>query len=1262
MNLSIGRKYKFEIEKINKLGKHSILNHEGVTYYCPLIFSEEGKSIDLIVKNIEDEKVFFDLDIFSYIEEETIISNVTGTNNENPLYGELFLEYNSFPFKMRCHKWIFNKEVNLPTKIPLKIQNHKAGKDFYFDLNDFNHYKFIKDNVYDFKVLKKEEYKDRIKILDEDDDIQYVAKTNFASINIEIGKTHKFRFLGLNKWLHPEFIQDEKTIFLKPTKILKKEEFDFLNQEHLVDNSIKQQYLKQIDIEDNFWVITVSRYLPLVVESYIKRNRIDEAVLGVSVFDKINGFIKGRNLLDKIPLKSSTRLKHGLKFNEKKTEALVNYLTFIKSYNLEDLFNTDIQFHLDYQMKILQSVLNFNLIENIDQYLEKIIVNFNQNKNYNEKSSFQRTINELSYKYFILPYKREIMERFFFDYNDFEKWFSNKNFGEYISLYLETQNYTSDSRQLLRNAFLKSLSKGLKNKKGYIFNYLKNIRKEFIQTNIEENSKVENEFIYINKEINEIGSNYGFYFDEKLFVIIDSHSIHLVNKSIQQNGKTKLRINRAYKNKLYTAHFNLEDNFKLNGKSIFFNKGIIKQKMSSSNAYFITRGIDENFRTIDCLIYPPVRQFHNNNRYKIGEEVDVDYRLNQNNKTVASEAHLEDKYYFSEYENSFDCLVLNKFIIGDKCPICKSEEIEKIDIECYCNNCNNATLEGIEIKLIENNKILFLIKYSIENTYGKSFIDSLRKGDLINFYFREALKYKTQFKEFTIHSHKVIPQSEPKNIMPKKEMINEYKSSFTSSLFSLIEIERLYEKSQIEKDTLREINIRLGSYMKSPKTYLYRFIEDYNKIIESLRKDINVSQSVEEMLTKISSDYSKTLETFPRLNNLYFSLRCLKFYKSPNLKDQLELLEEAVDSNKKLIKLILIKNLIENETENQEFLIDIKKQIIEILQKERTEITFGVTKKDVEKTDNEILLEGISKGISSEGQNLEFKETFMTPVLNNNQRKFINKLESKLEKYQDLSQKEKGSYEAIFDELKQKRKDKLAINDVIFSSIKNICAFLNSNDGKLIFGVRDDNTTVGLAEEYEVSNLDFDTLQQAFENQWQKLVPEHAIFRPYIELNKEIFEEKEFCVVEVKYPYDIKEPCFIRKGQSEEIIYVKNSSTTMPLKGKQIRDWRRKTYSKLSEINYVYLMKDKVNHTKIGHSKNPDKRRGTLMSQDPKIELINKFKLPNKDVAFRIEKYLHKKYEKYQTETGSEWFNLDPFQIQEIIDIVQEQVEVFETN
>ena len=947
---------------------------------------------------------------------------------------------------------------------------------------------------------------------------------------------------------------------------------------------------------------------------------------------------------------------------KKKTEALVNYLTFIKSYNFEDLFTATIQFNLDHQMKILQSVLNFKLIDNIDSYLEKIIVNFNENSNDDEKSPFHSIINGLSYKHFILPYKREIMERFFFDNEDFEKWFNNKNFGEYISLYLKTQNYTSDQHQLLRNAFLITLSEGLKSKKDFIFNYLKNISKEFIPAGMKENLKVENGFILVYKEVNIIGSNYGFYIDENVFVFIDSFNIHLINKSVKQNGCAKLKVYRAYKNKLFSTHFNMEDNYDLNSKSVYFDKAIIKQKMTSSTAYFITRGIDENYRTIDCLIYPPVKQFYNNNRYKLGSEIDVDYRLTEKNKTLASESNLEDIYYFNEYEKSYDCLVTNKFILNDKCPICKSEEIEKIDIECYCINCNNTTLEGVEIKPIESKKKLFITKFSIEKTYGKDFIDSLRKGDLVNFYFKEAFQYVTNIKKIKIYSHRVIPQSAPKNILPKKDVFYQYKSSLISSLFSLIEIERLYEKSQTEKDNLREINIRLGSYIKSPKTYLYRFIEDYNKIIEALKEDINVSQSVEDMLIKISSNYSKTLETFPRLNNLYFSLKCLKFYKSENLKGQLNLLEDAVDSNKKLVKLILIKNLIENEAKNQEFSIDIKKQIIEILQKERTEITFGVNKKDNEKTENEILLDDISKGISSEGQNLEFKETFMTPVLNNKQRSFINNLKFKLENNHNLSTKQKDSYKAIFEELKQKRKDKSAINEIIFSSIKNICAFLNSNDGKLIFGVRDDNTTIGLEEEYEVSNLDFDTLQQAFENQWQKLVPEHAVFRPYIELNKEVFEEKEFCVVDVKYPYDIKEPCFIRKGPNEEIIYVKNSSTTMSLKGKQIRDWKRKTISKLSETNYVYLMKDKLNYTKIGHAKDPDKRRGTLMSQDPKIELIKKFKLPNKDVAFRLEKHLHRKYEKHQTETGGEWFSLDSFQIQEIIEFVDEQVRVFETN
>ena len=330
MTLTSGCKYKFEIERINKIAKHSILYYEGITYYCPIIFSEESKSVELIVSYVKDEKVYFDLDIFSYIEEDAILARLTGTNNTNPRYGELYLEYNSFPFKMRCHKWLFNEQVNIPKKIPLKIQNHKSGKSFYFDLNDFNHYKFKKDNAYEFKVLKKEEDKDRLIILDECDDIQYSAKSNFASIDNKISEKIKFRFLGLNKWLHPEFIQDENSVFLKPIRILSKKEFDFLNQEHLVDNSIKQQYLKQIEIEDNFWIITVSRYLPLVIESYIKRNRIEEAEFGVSVFNKINGFINGRNILEKIPSKSSSRLGYGLKYNEKKNRSTCKLLNLYK--------------------------------------------------------------------------------------------------------------------------------------------------------------------------------------------------------------------------------------------------------------------------------------------------------------------------------------------------------------------------------------------------------------------------------------------------------------------------------------------------------------------------------------------------------------------------------------------------------------------------------------------------------------------------------------------------------------------------------------------------------------------------------------------------------------------------------------------------------------------------------------------------------------------------------------------------------------------
>ena len=1258
MQLIIGQKYLFEIQKVNREGKYSIITYDNNSFYCPKVFSDNAESIELRVLNIIDEKVYFDLDIFNYLDQETFIADLISINNENPNYGLLFFDIKSFPFQLKCPKWMLHERMSLPKKIPLKIQEYRNNKSIFFDFEEIKHYKFEKDNVYEFKILKKIENKDTIVILDEEDDIQYFGKTSFASTKTE--DVSKFRFLGLNRRLNALLIQDENSLFLEPSTLLSNEEFEFLNQEHLVNNSIKEEYINQLEKEDNFWVITVSRYLPLVIESYIKRNRVEEAYLGVKIFNKVNGFIKAKNLLAKIPKKASSKLKHGLSFNERKVESLVDYLNYTKVYEVKDLFKSKIQFEIGHQLNVFNTFLYFELSENYHDYIEIILKNFNSNEQGQKDSVLQKKLNELSYKHLIVPFTNEIKERYFFNREDFEKWFVNGNYVEHLNMYLNSQPKYFEPNKMLGKIFIKALYKGLNTGKDFASYFLKSIYDNSSLIEPQKKAHLEKQSLKIFDKIIIIDSKNAFYIEKGLFVFINGSSNHIINFSTHENGFSKFRVLNNFRNKFLSVSYHAEDNFLLeNNNSIRFEKGIIKQRLDSSRAFFISIGLDENLRTIDGIIYPPTKEFFNSKRYFSGQELYVKTSFYDDGRFVANEINL-DKYFFDDYGKSFDCNVSHKFSIGEKCPVCNSDDIEVIKIECHCNNCNQITLEGIEIMLIESQKTLFLTKYSIDGIYGKDFIDKLKEGDNINLQFNGPFKYHLESTDRIIHSHKVEYIDSSKFLQRADKTFFELnKLSLINRMFVLLELERLYETDTQEKISLREINIRLAGLLKSPKSYLYRFIEDYNKIIESIRGSNNIEDKVNEMLNKVDNEYEKTLLIFPKLKTLNDSLYSLKFLNSKDFSAQLELLEEASDSNKTLIKLILINNLIEGESENQDFSANLKKQIIEILQKKRTDITFGVSRKSIEeKTENEILLNDIKKGVSSEGQNLEFKETLMTPVLDNKQRELISRLNKKKVDGQ-LSSKEEKIYLGILGDLKTKRGDKECIKNIVFSAIKNICAFLNSNDGKLIIGVRDDNTLVGLDEEYSVSNLDFDTLQQSFENNWKKLVVEHSVFRPFIEIKKVVFEEKEFCVFEINYPYDIKEPCFIKKSQNEEVVYVKNSSTTMPLKGKQIREWKRKSISKLSEVNYVYLMKDKFNCTKIGHSNNPEKRRGTLMSQDNKIELLYKFPFPNKEIALRVEKHFQNQHEKYITETGGEWYNLDDFHVQEIVEGLQKQSEFF---
>ena len=86
----------------------------------------------------------------------------------------------------------------------------------------------------------------------------------------------------------------------------------------------------------------------------------------------------------------------------------------------------------------------------------------------------------------------------------------------------------------------------------------------------------------------------------------------------------------------------------------------------------------------------------------------------------------------------------------------------------------------------------------------------------------------------------------------------------------------------------------------------------------------------------------------------------------------------------------------------------------------------------------------------------------------------------------------------------------------------------------------------------------------------------------------------------------------------------------------------------VAEECHVYLMTDTINHYhKIGISNKPSWREKTLQSEKPTIELLASKKFINRKIAASFEKALHETYA--QKRIRGEWFNLDVYEINEII-------------
>jgi len=1299
-----GKKYNFKVkESVNGHKAYSIVEHDNKTYYYPK-FLYGYSDVELIIQKVDQitGKVYFETDITKYLEDDIISTKLVSLNNENPINGELILNYKSHKVNVRFPKWMTSEKFSFSENILLKAVglNLKKTLILYFP-GELNHFKFKKESSYDlkfkgFRELTRTGFSGVVQkttlliVEDIDDGMIYDAKENFANTNLVEGDLYTFRYIGLDKNYKPNFIQDDKSIFLNPRKILEKKHLDFIEEEHLVNNKLRIDLLSQIDNSDNFWLLTMSRYLSEVVQSYIQRNRYLEARLATNIYKRVSGYIKSKNFFKKIPKTIANKTKPHFEEDLIKVKSAEDFLNFQENFEFEKLFKKEISFTLDHQISILKTLFNLKIIdrENI-LLLKKIFINLKEDRDIEEIS---KVVDQNLHDYFqnyILPIKDEFSRKYFQKFNDRNEWVE-KNQVETVLEIAEflKQNSTSpishyyySNYNLLESLIrFKEENNGIGSFKFYIKNLL-SYNFNFIS---KKPPIIDKKSIIIYDRPIEIDTKFAYLIYEDKFIWISSFYCHTINFLIKEFGSVNLTISSIFKDCIYNTEFDLNlnlESFDILESYYLDHKAIIKTK--SKHYYFATYGFkidsEQNFLLSDSILY-------DDNKYqlpkswnlysRIGQIINLSENINLETAEVQRNQILKpdnkNRYNFSSHGEKFEVIILEKFYKnqGGACISCKDYELSYNGNHTKCSNCNSIYFDCIKVYIPKLEKFVYLNEDSFEDE-NSNFYNKLKPGDKFLFLFLSEFIYRLKHKSLDelieINFQKVKSITFNGNVKNSSNEYSIYKNrlSILHSLFTFINDIITSNLSSNDRHNLINLNILIGFPLKSPKSYLLQFLNNYDELIQSIKNSTDIVEKVKMVKERIDDKYVQTSEIFPQIKQLFESVEIVSQINNEEYTKQFQLLNSTKGFNNKLIKSVLINNLIASEDKNSPVLNHVTKGIIDLMQRERDEISFNIGRGTKTEISKEIrLLTDIRNNVSSEGQNLEFKETLFVPVLNNAERNRIRHLEREIENKPNKQEENLKTISEIKKEVKKKLGNKTVKSELAYSAIKNICAFLNSNEGVVIIGVRDDNTLVGIEDDINLCGGDFDGFLQDFENYWKKFVQDSSYFRPYVKINKITFEGLDFCFMDVTYPYDIKDPCFIKEGNKDnsEKCYLKESSTTNSISGRNLLRWKRKTIPQTNQPTYVYVMIDKYENYKIGISKNVNQRQGTLMSQERSIKLLKSFIFPNRNTALRLENHLHAKYDKYRTETGGEWFNIDENHVNEIELFLNEQMSIFPTD
>ena len=341
--------------------------------------------------------------------------------------------------------------------------------------------------------------------------ITYKAKKGFSDLSLKTGRNDKFTFLGFLPNSYQVVFNQLQDDFIKLETIFNQQEIDLIRKDMLIDYDLYRKFKAQILDADNFWIISLSRYLHASVFILIEREDIELADQLNEAQRKLLGFCENSGFIEDISKNNKTLTQ---KFKKNKYANIKNrkVIDFLKKHSVSCLF--EIEEDLDNFLEkitiikylINQSSFNILSLEDFSHFCKEM-------KDCSEKLQelfFKDTFN--AYLFGTLEKTLNIYQSTFFSHKAKANWIAKSDIDLHISIldsvkksnvktFISSQKYDHLNRKIILINAISEKEYDIKQLSNDIFHF---VNQEFLCTHDLSMILNKNEILFSNSQNNHL--------------------------------------------------------------------------------------------------------------------------------------------------------------------------------------------------------------------------------------------------------------------------------------------------------------------------------------------------------------------------------------------------------------------------------------------------------------------------------------------------------------------------------------------------------------------------------------------------------------------------------------------------------------------------------------------------------------------------------------------------------------------------------------